>query len=84
MLDTEKLRALEELHRRKAALGPNATRDAVLGWLGAIVVGLLVYLTVTSGPTEAERKARDDLQARQQAARVACAAGYADVCGQVR
>lgn len=84
MLDTEKLRALEELHRRRDALGPNATRDAVLGWVGALVVGVLVYLYMTAGPTAAERKARDELQAQQQAARVACAAGYADVCERVQ
>lgn len=84
MLDTEKLRTLEELQRRKDALGPNATRDAVLGWVGALVVGVLVYLTFASGPTEAERKARDELHAQQQAARVACSAGYADACERVQ
>lgn len=78
MLDTEKL------HRRRDALGPNATRDAWLGWIGAAVVAVLVYLYMTAGPTAAERKARDELQAQQQAARVACAAGYADVCERVQ
>lgn len=78
MLDTEKLRALEELHRRKDALGPNATRDAVLGWVGALVVGVLVYLYMTAGPTAA---ARDELQAQQHAARVV---GYADACERVQ
>lgn len=84
MLDTEKLRALEEMQRRKDALGPNAARDAVLGWVGAAVVGVLVYLTMTSGPTAAERAARDELRAQQHAARVACSAGYADACERVQ
>lgn len=36
--------AAEEWARRRDELGPNATRDAVLGWVGALVVGGLVYL----------------------------------------
>lgn len=86
MLDTRKLRALEEMQRRKEAA---PVRDAVLGWAGFVIVGALTYLVLTDGPTPAERAARDAQYAEQQAireenARIACASGVLRACEELR
>lgn len=85
MLDTEKLRTLEELHRRKDALGPNATRDAVLGWVGTVLFGVLVYAYMTNGD-DAARDARyaEQQAVREENARIGCASGIVAACEELR
>lgn len=82
MLDTRKLQALEEMQRRKEAA---PVRDAVLGWVGTALLGLLVYAYMTDG----DDAARDARYAEQQAireenARLGCASGIVEACEELR
>lgn len=61
---------------------------AWFGWVGTAVVGVLVYLIFTSGPTPEQRAAADaryeaQQQVREDNARIACASGVQRACDEL-
>lgn len=68
--------------------GPRGTRDAVLGWVGFIVIAVLVYLLFAGLPTKAERAEADaryeELQkVRRSNAVYACSQGVRAACAEL-
>lgn len=69
MKNDRKLRIAEEWARRNPP-GPNDTRDAVLGWVGTIVVALLVCAIFSAEPSDRQQRADEAARAEQERQRV--------------
>ena len=54
-------------------------KDAILGWLGLLIIGGLAYLLLSDGPSP---QSRERAAVREENARIACASGVQAACDQ--
>lgn len=69
MKNDRNLRIAEEWARRNPP-GPNDARDAVLGWVGTIIVGALAWALFSAEPSDRQQRATEAARAEQERQRV--------------